>query len=337
MKIGLRTIKTGIAVSITMLVANLLKIEYPFFALVAALIAIQPTVSDSWHSGVNRMIGTFIGAFVGVIFGIIAPINFILVGVGLILLIHIMNRLGWSESINIAGVVFLAIIVSDNSGQTIYAINRLVDTFIGISIALGVNYLIFPPTYDRKAITVINNVFYNVWQCIDKVTDTILGDENQLLFIEKEIEGIELELNESEKFLQLQIKEEKVKVYGQYNCNEMQMRIKLIKETFQHLKNLHGVLEKGVKGEVVDLIIDDIVELKELLEENNQPISLKQRNLVNLQPAINLIRKVKKRFKYDPRVNQYSADDVIKMMVVIYNLEELLSKLNLLNDFLPNK
>ncbi|KAB3530306.1 aromatic acid exporter family protein [Alkaliphilus pronyensis] len=337
MKIGLRTIKTGIAVSTTMLVTDFLNIEYPFFALIAALIAMQPTVSDSWHSGINRIIGTFIGAFVGLLFGFIAPINFLLVGLGLILLIYTMNRLGWTDSINIAGVVFLAIILNDEGVHIIYAVNRLIDTFIGISIALGVNYLIFPPTYDKKAISVINNVSSQVWLCIDKAVDMLTNEENYLEEIANIINEIEVELSESDKFLQLQLKEEKVKVYGVYNSKEMQIRLNLVKETLQHLHNLYGALEKGVKKEVLEIIIEDINILKDSMKKNHLPISKKQKRLINLQPSINIIRTIKKGLKYNPRVNQYPTDDVVRLMVVIYNLEELMSKVTLLIDLLPSK
>ncbi|AOY75356.1 hypothetical protein BJL90_05245 [Clostridium formicaceticum] len=80
MKIGLRTIKTGIAVTVSLVISNMLRIESPFFAAIAAIIAMQPTVSDSWKTGVNRILGTVIGAIVGAIFVALSPGNPLLGG-----------------------------------------------------------------------------------------------------------------------------------------------------------------------------------------------------------------------------------------------------------------
>lgn len=53
MKIGPRTLKTGIAVTLSLVVANLLKIDSPDYAVIAAIIVMQPSVSDSWQKGVD--------------------------------------------------------------------------------------------------------------------------------------------------------------------------------------------------------------------------------------------------------------------------------------------
>lgn len=336
MKIGLRTIKTGIAISLAMLISSLLNIEYPFFAMIAALIAIQPTVSDSWRVGVNRMLGTFIGAIIGLAFVVYVPVNFVFAGLGIILLIYIMNKLHWNEAINIAAVVFIAVFLNISQGHVNYALNRLLDTFIGIAIAVMINYLIYPPTYDRKAITEIKKVSKGIWKFHMKVLDILLIQEEQGIIIsEDEMDHIERELIGIDKFIELQVKEEKVKIYGGNNSKEIMLNHKLVKEIYQHLLNIQGVMNKGINTEIIGLVSEEMSLVKEQFENlRNIEIDIfSKENKVDLTPMIGVIQRVKKQFKFSKDINQYPADEVIKMLVVIYNLEETFSKFNIMTSF----
>ncbi|WP_026476782.1 FUSC family protein [Alkaliphilus transvaalensis] len=334
MKIGLRTIKTGIAVSLSMLVANLLQIGSPFFAMVAALIAIQPTITDSWKIGFNRMLGTLIGAIMGVVFAIILPSNFILAGIGIIILIYLMNRLGWNEAINIAGVVFIVVFLGEDSDHISYALNRLYDTFIGIGIAVIVNYLIYPPTYDSKAVLELKKVSRDIWK-YHLMALKILLNQDDLEISENDINLIDEEIKESEKFLNLQLKEEKVLVYGERSSKEIVLTMKLLKENFQHFLNLYGVLTKGISPEVINLVKKDFTTIKETLEaiKKEELEILDGGKAVDLKPVIKSIQTIKKQLKFSPEINNYPTDEVVKMLVILYNLEETLSKFNIIKSF----
>jgi uncharacterized membrane protein YgaE (UPF0421/DUF939 family) len=145
-KIGMRNIKTSIAVVISILISRAFKMEYPFFAAIAAVISMQGSVESSFIAGRNRMFGTIIGALIGFICGSIQPENILLVGLGIIVVIYLCNILKWKESSSIGCVVFCAIMLNlKGSDPMIYSLNRILDTFIGIVVSLGVNYFIAPP------------------------------------------------------------------------------------------------------------------------------------------------------------------------------------------------
>ena len=144
-KIGMRNIKTATAVFLCVLISNELGLEYPFYAAIAAIITMKNSISNSFKVGKNRMMGTAVGALTGLIFALIQPENAILCGLGMVVLIYVCNLLKWNDSVVIAGIVFMAIMVNmDGRNPFEYSINRLTDTFMGISIALTVNYLFVP-------------------------------------------------------------------------------------------------------------------------------------------------------------------------------------------------
>lgn len=158
---GLRIIKTAIAVILCILFYQYVERSGLILAAIAALICMQDSVEKSIHEGRNRMIGTTLGGFLGVLF-IYFPffkVNYFLwiflVFLGIISLIYCFNLLRIHDSIIIGSVVFL-VIVLDAEGSAyatpmLYAVNRILDTFIGIILATLVNYFLFRPQPERIA------------------------------------------------------------------------------------------------------------------------------------------------------------------------------------------
>lgn len=145
MRVGMRNIKTAIAVSLSVAISRFFNMEYPFYAAIAAIISMQTTMGESFKVGRNRMLGTILGAMVGVIFYFINSSSIVTIGIGIMVVIYMCNLFGWKKSVSIAGIVFCVIMTNlDGRDPIFYALNRILDTFIGITIAVLVNYFIKP-------------------------------------------------------------------------------------------------------------------------------------------------------------------------------------------------
>lgn len=163
-KIGMRNIKTALSVFLCIVILRAFHNQYPFYACIAAVITMQSTVHDSFTTGKNRMIGTIIGAVLGLIFALISPNNIFLTSLGIISVIYFSNVFNRKNSISIACIVFLAIMTNLKQGTPlVYSFNRVVETFIGISVSVLVNYIISPPKYlanlHKDAKNLVDNVF----------------------------------------------------------------------------------------------------------------------------------------------------------------------------------
>lgn len=157
-KIGLRTIKSGIAVFFCLLLLP----NEPFFACLTSVICLQDTVSNSIDMGINRGGGTIIGGSFGLIFLfgfrlleryipnrlVSKLLIYIIIALGIILMIYIcilIKRLG---AINITCIVFLGVTTAHAySDPLFYATNRTIETLLGIVISILVNKLITPPPH----------------------------------------------------------------------------------------------------------------------------------------------------------------------------------------------
>ena len=169
-KIGMRTIKTVIAVVLTLEISKYLNINSPILAGIAAIMTMETSVSESFSAGKFRMFGTVLGALIAIILLSVSPANFITTAIGLVVIIYICNLLNWQDAVKMAMIVFLVIIVEYEEGyRVLYALNRTIDTFIGVIVGTTINYFIRPPKIDIKIHSIVENIYIKVMDYIEEL------------------------------------------------------------------------------------------------------------------------------------------------------------------------
>ena len=67
-KLGSRTLKTGLAVFVSLMVSDYFKLESPLFVSIAVIIAMQSSINETFNSSKNRILGTILGGVFAIIF-----------------------------------------------------------------------------------------------------------------------------------------------------------------------------------------------------------------------------------------------------------------------------
>ena len=148
--LGLRTVKTGLAVALALFFADLRGSPLPIFAAIGAIVAMSRTVGDAFETCRTQFFGILLGAGFGALFvNLFAGFRWIGVGLGLIALILLCNQLKLQFAVPLACIVFVSICLSPASEALGYGANRLLDTTIGLATALVVNVVIKP--YNNRA------------------------------------------------------------------------------------------------------------------------------------------------------------------------------------------
>lgn len=153
----LQVLKTSVAAVIAWLVAGFaLQQPLPIFAAIAALLVVQPSVTQSIEKGLERSIGVVAGVVValgaGQLFGdqtwVILSVIIIAVLVAWLLKLSP----GSANQIPISAMLVLAL-GGQNAG---YAVERIVETVIGAAIGLIVNLAIVAPVIVSPAHTAVS-------------------------------------------------------------------------------------------------------------------------------------------------------------------------------------
>lgn len=169
-KVGMRTVKTVIAVILTLIVGELFQIRSPLIGSFAAIMTMESSISESFSTGINRIYGTILGGIVALIAIFISPGNYIVLGFSLIVIINISNHLSWKRATRISMTVFLIIFLQYEAGDGLaYILNRTFDTLIGVVIGTATNYFIRPPDMEKKVLKAIDNMFMNTKKSLVKL------------------------------------------------------------------------------------------------------------------------------------------------------------------------
>jgi uncharacterized membrane protein YccC len=195
----MRIIKTALAITISVYVVKLLNLDAPFFAAVAALIAMQGNLAESLTMAKYRMLGSVFGGAVGVAGAYLAPGNPLVLGLGAALIIFAANKLKWQKAIVLSTVVFASIILKD-SGETAIAssVSRVVNTLVGIVVAVVVNYSISRPrSWERvlagaRDLAQRGKVVLGMLICHEEADLQVIAERVQA--IERELPGVAAEL-----------------------------------------------------------------------------------------------------------------------------------------------
>lgn len=148
---GLRIIKTAIAVFLSLIISHLRSENaIPFYAAIAAIICLKPNVDGTIEIGVSRLIGTLVGGLIGLLYLLIlrdihqhAFLNYFIVSIVMAGLIWAMSVAKRPNAISIMAIVFVSITINHGIDPVFpaeFAFNRVVDTLIGVVIAVIVNW-----------------------------------------------------------------------------------------------------------------------------------------------------------------------------------------------------
>ena len=189
-RVGMRMVKTALAVCICFFIYILRGEEgVPVFSTIAAIICMQPHVDNSRQAAFNRIVGTLVGAvFALLILYLIRFIpwqyryfKYVVISFSVIPVMYVTVLLKKTGASALAGIVLLSICLS-NGGQPpiIDAVNRSVETIIGILVSLGVNSAYLPRRREKDClfVTGFDGALYDEKSGI---TPYVLFELNQLL------------------------------------------------------------------------------------------------------------------------------------------------------------
>lgn len=115
MKFGARIIKTGIAISLALFIAELCHSPTPSLAGISAIFAVQPSIYRSYLEILQRAQGNVIGAAIAIGFGLYIGNDFILIGIASILCVALLIQFKLEKTIGLALVTLVIVMDSPTS------------------------------------------------------------------------------------------------------------------------------------------------------------------------------------------------------------------------------
>lgn len=146
-RLGMRTLKTGIAVFLVILLFQFLGWEGTNIAALTAVFSLREDFGQSLHFGSSRILGNTIGGLYAVSFFVLSQMLHgeawvSLIFVPICTMLTIMTNVAMNNKTGIIGGVSALLIITlsvPSGGPIQYAVVRVFETFIGVFIAILVN------------------------------------------------------------------------------------------------------------------------------------------------------------------------------------------------------
>ncbi len=158
--IGLRTIKTTVAVILAVVIVEALGTTDSrlIFAMLGAMAAVQPTFKESVESCLSQVIGVVFGAVCGVVLMLFKLPSLVSIGIGIILVITLYNVLRIRYSPSLPCFILVMLCSTPDVQPVIYAAGRIWDTAIGLCVGMLINMLVFPYDNSKKIRFIIESL-----------------------------------------------------------------------------------------------------------------------------------------------------------------------------------
>lgn len=157
-RLGMRTIKSALAVFLCILVFHVTNRGIPMIAALSAVFSLRQDLITTLSFGRSRIIGNTIGGLLGIIYFFVQNyfhndflVELFFLPFLVIVVIIVSDGINNNSGIISAVSTLLLISLSIPQDESIlYAIQRVLDTFIGTFIAIGINFFLKPPKIEKK-------------------------------------------------------------------------------------------------------------------------------------------------------------------------------------------
>lgn len=331
--------KTGLAVTLSIIITETLELELGMVAVLTAVIAMQPSIMRS----VSYVKEVALSTIIGIVFALggaftlgLQPVS---IGITVILAIATNIKLGWVKTVNITILTISIIMLSgENTINLIYLADRLSLILIGITSAFLINALVFPPNHQKILYDMIK-------KASDKTNFLLRVIPNKTMKV-KEFKTKEEELNKEIKeindYLEMII-DEKGRMFIRDRFNFMRdiiifkQMLKVIKQEYHLIENLELKLEQieeisENQSYLIKKLLAKILEYHEniiltyegsvIIQKEMQRDSFNAMNLT-INDLINELQQseIEKWIEIFP-----VASSIVKLMVELEKLDKLISR-----------
>lgn len=246
---GSRIVKTGIAIFLTATIC--LWFDWPpVFAVITAIVTIEPTVSDSIKKGLVRFPASAIGSAFAVFFITLfgnSPITYTLAAVATILVCY---RLNLHAGLLVATLTSVAMVEVIHDNFLVSFFIRLGTTSIGLLVSIAVNMLVFPPNYSTDILKSIHSISTRAGSMLEHTFRTILFDgDADLQEDRKTIKQLTREISKTEKLIHYQ--RDEASLYPWVRNREAELR--MAERQLQFLHNLEFHLDALLRVPLHDI------------------------------------------------------------------------------------
>ncbi|WP_249871232.1 aromatic acid exporter family protein [Oceanobacillus saliphilus] len=247
--IGSRVVKTGVAVFLTALLCQWIGWP-PVFAVITAIVTIEPTVSDSIKKGLVRFPASAIGSAYAVLFISLFGNSSLTYTLAAVFTIATCYRLKLHAGLLVATLTSVAMIEVIHSHFLIAFFTRLGTTTIGLGVSTLVNMFILPPDYRNLIKNNVTDIKNQTASQIERIFKAVLTDQQEKTSsMLEDLRKLDNDIKQTEKLSGFQKDEDKYHPLIETEQEQFQH----LQNKLSHLRLIHYHLSNLIHNPIIDL------------------------------------------------------------------------------------
>ena len=137
------------AAAIALGIAEVLRLPFPIYAVIAAVIVTDPSATETRNLAVPRILGTIVGASLGATLSPWLAAGPVAIAIGTFVAMALGHALGMPAAAKLAGYVCAICLLQETASPWMYAWWRFAETLLGIGVAVAASLV--PPLLPAPA------------------------------------------------------------------------------------------------------------------------------------------------------------------------------------------
>jgi uncharacterized membrane protein YgaE (UPF0421/DUF939 family) len=135
------SLRAAVGAGVSLAIADFLQLEFPLYAMIAAVIVTDLSPSQSRQLGWQRLVGTVAGAICGAALSPLLPPAAWAIAVGILVAMLACYAARMPAGAKLAGYACGIVMLTFSSEPWSYAFYRLVETMLGIAVAVLISFV----------------------------------------------------------------------------------------------------------------------------------------------------------------------------------------------------
>jgi len=135
------SIRAALSAGLAVAIAQLLQLQYPLYALIGAVIVTDLSPAQTQKLGWQRLAGTVVGATVGAALSQLLPHGPVAIGFSIMVAMFLSYLVRLEAAAKVTGYVCGIVMLDFHGEPWSYALFRLIETVVGIGVALLVSFI----------------------------------------------------------------------------------------------------------------------------------------------------------------------------------------------------
>jgi uncharacterized membrane protein YgaE (UPF0421/DUF939 family) len=323
--VGGRVIKTGLAAFVTALICNLFNLPV-LFAVITAIVTVEPTASDSIKKGLVRFPAAMIGAAFAMVFEFFLGPSSLTYALAATLTLLACHKLRLDAGMLVATLTAVAMIAETEDQYFTSFVLRLSTTLIGLVVSTAINYLILPPHYHEMVREQVDQLYERSGKLLNRFVKG--GAPREL---QSEYRTLSKDMERAFSLAQYQREEWK---YRRHNLKDIRDFGILMKKLEYHQKILYhfanlvylNIDQAKLNDEKVETIMKAVDSIASILRDPSHRIDDKHNELIDELDAL-FISERERRIQTDHKKSRKHLSVRVAIIYELLALEDVLEDL----------